>query len=46
LYETSARDLGVYAAVSVAVAAIAVAAAAGPARRARRVDPVVALAEQ
>ena len=45
LYETSARDLRIYASVAIAVSAIAMLAAWAPARRARRVDPAVALAE-
>jgi predicted permease len=43
LFETSARDAGVYIASSLALLLIAAAASAGPAVRAGRVDPNVAL---
>jgi len=43
LFETSARDGAVFAAAGGALLAIAAAASAGPARRAARVDPNVAL---
>ena len=43
LFETSARDAAVFAAAGGALLAIAAAASAGPARRAARVDPNVAL---
>ena len=43
LFETSARDVAVFAATAGALLAITIAASAGPARRAARVDPNVAL---
>jgi putative ABC transport system permease protein len=43
LFETSARDAGVYAAAAVALVVIAAAASAAPAFRAGRVDPSAAL---
>jgi predicted permease len=43
LFETAARDLGVFAAAAASLVIVAAAASALPARRAARVDPIVAL---
>jgi ABC-type antimicrobial peptide transport system permease subunit len=43
LFETAARDLGVFAAAAASLLIVAAAASALPARRAARVDPIVAL---
>lgn len=43
LFEVSARDVGIYTAAAVVLAAVGLAAAILPARRATRVDPLVAL---
>ncbi|HEX5437601.1 MAG TPA: ABC transporter permease [Gemmatimonadaceae bacterium] len=46
LYDTSVHDPVVFGAVAVVLMAVAVVASAGPARRATRVDPCIALREE
>jgi putative ABC transport system permease protein len=46
LFDVTARDPAVFGVVSVTLLAVAAAASVGPAWRAARVDPVVALREE